>query len=117
MLYIFAISIKLVNATYALSFGCSLYFYFNSLPFSLLFFFLPFSSTFSLVFIHARTQLGVALGFLLPPLIVRNHDDLELVGQDFQLMFYVIAGFTSLLVILVFFCKFFKAHPVYICRL
>lgn len=51
-------------------------------------------------------QLGVALGFLLPPLIVQNHDDLELVGRDFKLMFYMIAGFTTLLVTLVVLCKF-----------
>ncbi|XP_031621871.1 feline leukemia virus subgroup C receptor-related protein 2 [Contarinia nasturtii] len=54
-------------------------------------------------------QLGVALGFLLPPLIVQNHDDLELIGKDFQLMFYMIAGFTTLLVTLV--VLFFQAQP------
>lgn len=53
----------------------------------------------------SHSQLGVALGFLLPPLLVQNHDDLELVGRDFQLMFYLIAGFTTLLVTLVVLCK------------
>lgn len=50
--------------------------------------------------------MGVAMGFLLPPMLVRNHDDLDLVGKDLQLMFYIIAGFTSILVVLVLFCKF-----------
>lgn len=51
------------------------------------------------------SQLGVALGFVLPPLLVGNHEDLTLVGKDLQLMFYLIAGFTSVLVVLVLFCK------------
>ncbi|XP_037046859.1 feline leukemia virus subgroup C receptor-related protein 2 [Bradysia coprophila] len=54
-------------------------------------------------------QLGIAVGFLLPPVIVQNHDDLDLVGQDLQLMFYLIAGFTSVLVVLV--ALFFQAQP------
>lgn len=53
-------------------------------------------------------QLGIAIGFLLPPVIVRNHDDLDLVGQDLQLMFYLIAGFTTVLVVLVALCEFFN---------
>lgn len=51
-------------------------------------------------------QLGVALGFLLPPVLVANHDDLTLVGKDLQLMFYIVAGLTTLLVVLVVFCKY-----------
>ncbi|XP_058836278.1 heme transporter FLVCR2 [Topomyia yanbarensis] len=54
-------------------------------------------------------QLGIAAGFLLPPILVENHDDLNLVGDDLKLMFYLVAGFTSLLVILVL--VFFKAAP------
>lgn len=57
---------------------------------------------FSLLFL----QLGVALGFLLPPVLVANHDDLALVGRDLQLMFYIVAGLTTLLVVLVVFCKY-----------
>lgn len=45
------------------------------------------------------------MGFLLPPMLVRNHDDINLIGKDLQLMFYIIAGFTSILVVLVLFCK------------
>lgn len=57
--------------------------------------------------VFSHSQLGVALGFLLPPLLVQPHDDIELIGRDFQLMFYLIAGFTTLLVTLVVLCKFY----------
>ncbi|XP_013389953.1 feline leukemia virus subgroup C receptor-related protein 1 [Lingula anatina] len=40
-------------------------------------------------------QVGGALGFLLPPVIVKNHDDLDLVGQDLSVMLYSSAGVTS----------------------
>ncbi|XP_055374336.1 feline leukemia virus subgroup C receptor-related protein 2 isoform X2 [Condylostylus longicornis] len=54
-------------------------------------------------------QLGVAIGFVLPPVLVGNHDDLELIGKDLQVMFYMVAGFTSVLVILMI--LFFQDHP------
>ncbi|XP_058054546.1 heme transporter FLVCR2 [Anopheles bellator] len=54
-------------------------------------------------------QLGIAVGFLAPPLLVENHDDISLIGDDLRLMFYIVAGFTTFLVILVLF--FFKAAP------
>ncbi|XP_058465771.1 heme transporter FLVCR2 [Malaya genurostris] len=54
-------------------------------------------------------QLGIAVGFLLPPMLVENHEDLDLVGDDLKLMFYLVAGFTSVLVMLVL--VFFKAAP------
>uniref|UniRef100_A0A2M3Z4T4 Choline/ethanolamine transporter FLVCR1 n=1 Tax=Anopheles braziliensis TaxID=58242 RepID=A0A2M3Z4T4_9DIPT len=54
-------------------------------------------------------QLGIAVGFLVPPLLVENHDDISLIGDDLRLMFYIVAGFTTLLVVLVLF--FFKAAP------
>lgn len=50
--------------------------------------------------------MGVALGFLLPPMLVQNHADIQLIGKDLQLMFYLVAGFTSVLVILVLLCKY-----------
>lgn len=52
-------------------------------------------------------QLGVALGFLIPPMLVKNHDDLTLVGHDLQFMFYLVAGFTTVLLILMLICKIF----------
>ncbi|XP_050091540.1 feline leukemia virus subgroup C receptor-related protein 2 [Anopheles aquasalis] len=54
-------------------------------------------------------QLGIAVGFLVPPMLVENHDDISLIGDDLRLMFYIVAGFTTLLVVLVVF--FFKAAP------
>ncbi|CAO1365862.1 unnamed protein product, partial [Diamesa serratosioi] len=54
-------------------------------------------------------QLGIAVGFILPPTLVKNHDNTELIGKDLQFMFYLVAGFTSVLVVLVIF--FFKAQP------
>jgi hypothetical protein len=50
-------------------------------------------------------QLGIAAGFLLPPMLVENHDDLDLVGNDLRFMFYLVAGFTSVLLIAVLVCK------------
>uniref|UniRef100_U5ERN6 Choline/ethanolamine transporter FLVCR1 n=1 Tax=Corethrella appendiculata TaxID=1370023 RepID=U5ERN6_9DIPT len=54
-------------------------------------------------------QLGIAVGFLFPPMLVQNHDDIEMIGHDLRFMFYLVAGFTSVLVILVLI--FFKAAP------
>uniref|UniRef100_A0A2M4BLW0 Choline/ethanolamine transporter FLVCR1 n=1 Tax=Anopheles marajoara TaxID=58244 RepID=A0A2M4BLW0_9DIPT len=54
-------------------------------------------------------QLGIAVGFLVPPMLVENHDDISLIGDDLRLMFYIVAGFTTFLVVLVLF--FFKAAP------
>ncbi|XP_033740591.1 feline leukemia virus subgroup C receptor-related protein 2-like isoform X1 [Pecten maximus] len=50
-------------------------------------------------------QVGVAVGFLVPPLIVRNSDDLDEIGNDLWAMFIgtaVVTGSLFLLVILVF---------------
>ncbi|XP_035910485.1 feline leukemia virus subgroup C receptor-related protein 2 [Anopheles stephensi] len=54
-------------------------------------------------------QLGIAVGFLVPPMLVENHDDISLIGDDLRLMFYIVAGVTTVLVVLVLF--FFKASP------
>uniref|UniRef100_A0A182MFC6 Uncharacterized protein n=1 Tax=Anopheles culicifacies TaxID=139723 RepID=A0A182MFC6_9DIPT len=53
--------------------------------------------------------LGIAVGFLVPPMLVENHDDISLIGDDLRLMFYIVAGVTTVLVVLVLF--FFKAAP------
>lgn len=55
-------------------------------------------------------QLGVAMGFLIPPMLVKNHDDLDLVGADLQFMFYLVAGFTSVLLVLIILCRSFLAR-------
>lgn len=53
-------------------------------------------------------QLGVALGFLIPPMLVKNHDDLDLVGADLKFMFYSVAGFSSVLLVFIILCGFFN---------
>lgn len=50
-------------------------------------------------------QLGIAVGFVLPPILVKNHADKDLIGRDLQFMFYSVAGFTTILVVLVIFCE------------
>ncbi|KAL5287119.1 hypothetical protein ACFFRR_008205 [Megaselia abdita] len=54
-------------------------------------------------------QLGIAVGFVLPPMLVGNHEDLDLIGSDLKLMFYLVAGLTSVLVVLM--VLFFQDHP------
>ncbi|XP_039277327.1 feline leukemia virus subgroup C receptor-related protein 2 isoform X1 [Nilaparvata lugens] len=46
-------------------------------------------------------QLGVAIGFVFPPMLVGNHDDLSLIGADLKVMYYIVAGITSALLVLV----------------
>ncbi|XP_034102372.1 feline leukemia virus subgroup C receptor-related protein 2 [Drosophila albomicans] len=54
-------------------------------------------------------QLGVAVGFVLPPMLVPNSENLETVGKDLQMMFYLVAGLTSILLVLMIF--FFQDKP------
>ncbi|KAK9747270.1 Major Facilitator Superfamily [Popillia japonica] len=55
------------------------------------------------------TQLGTALSFVLPPLIVKNHDNLDEIGEELSYLFYGIAVFCTVATILVF--LFFKSEP------
>lgn len=54
-------------------------------------------------------QLGVALGFLLPPVMVQNSADDSVISQGLNIMFFGVAGVTTVLFLLVIF--FFKAEP------
>jgi FLVCR family feline leukemia virus subgroup C receptor-related protein len=54
--------------------------------------------------------LGVAVGFLFPPILVKNHDELDLIGRDLLAMFYLVAGLTTILVVLIV-CFFQRAPP------
>nr|XP_022905717.1 uncharacterized MFS-type transporter C09D4.1-like [Onthophagus taurus] len=57
-------------------------------------------------------QLGNAIGFILPPMIVKNHDNLDDIGRELSYMFYGVAAYTTPIVILVyFFCKSQPDHP------
>lgn len=53
-------------------------------------------------------QLGVAVGFVLPSIMVKNHEQLEDIGSDLKVMFYSIAIFSSILLVLMILCK-----PIY----
>ncbi|KAL6256394.1 hypothetical protein P5V15_012507 [Pogonomyrmex californicus] len=54
-------------------------------------------------------QLGIAIGFLFPPMLVPNSENSCDVEKGLQLMFYIVAAFTSLILILILFL--FKSAP------
>lgn len=58
----------------------------------------------ALQFSHA--QLGIAIGFVVPPFLVGNHDDLTMIGNDLRFMFYLVAGFSTVILVLVVFCEY-----------
>jgi hypothetical protein len=55
-------------------------------------------------------QLGVAIGFLLPSMLVKNHDNLDDIGQDLSVMYYSVAGFTTVLLVLILLCEYKVAN-------
>lgn len=61
--------------------------------------------------IRTYFQLGVAIGFLLPPIMVKNNDDKDLVGKDLQVMFSTMVGITTALSIATIICEFLKIDP------
>ncbi|XP_017891804.2 feline leukemia virus subgroup C receptor-related protein 2-like, partial [Ceratina calcarata] len=54
-------------------------------------------------------QLGIAIGFLFPPMLVQNSEDMNIVGRGLQVMFYIVATFTTIILVLI--ALFFKAEP------
>ncbi|KAM9354736.1 choline/ethanolamine transporter flvcr2b [Pholidichthys leucotaenia] len=54
-------------------------------------------------------QLGIAIGFLVPPILVPNVDDIDELAHHIRIMFYITAGVATLLFILVVFV--FQEHP------
>lgn len=50
-------------------------------------------------------QLGIAIGFLLPPMLVKNSDNLDDIGNDLESLFYYVAIATTVLFVLILFCK------------
>nr|XP_033794615.1 feline leukemia virus subgroup C receptor-related protein 1 isoform X2 [Geotrypetes seraphini] len=55
-------------------------------------------------------QLGSAIGFLLPPVLVPNIDDMELVGHNISIMFYGTAAISTVLFLLTLLV--FKEKPM-----
>lgn len=51
------------------------------------------------------SQLGIAIGFLVPPILVPNVDDMDELAHHISIMFYITAGVATLLFILVVFGK------------
>ncbi|XP_070507323.1 choline/ethanolamine transporter flvcr2a isoform X2 [Chironomus tepperi] len=54
-------------------------------------------------------QLGIAIGFIFPSIMVKNSDDMNQIRNDLQLMFYSVAAFTTILAVLI--CIFFQKAP------
>ncbi|XP_043255366.1 feline leukemia virus subgroup C receptor-related protein 2-like isoform X2 [Colletes gigas] len=54
-------------------------------------------------------QLGIAIGFLFPPMLVQSSEDPSVVGRGLQIMFYIVAAFSTIILCLIIF--FFKAEP------
>lgn len=62
-------------------------------------------SHFLLLFCASHLQMGIAMGFLLPPMLVPNVDDVNELEGYIRIMFYISAGVASFLFILVIICK------------
>ncbi|XP_015592591.1 feline leukemia virus subgroup C receptor-related protein 2 isoform X2 [Cephus cinctus] len=54
-------------------------------------------------------QLGVAIGFLFPPMLVKSSTDNAIIGGGLQVMFYIVAALTSIILVLIL--LFFKEQP------
>lgn len=54
---------------------------------------------------HTVFQLGIAIGFLVPPILVPNVDDMDELASHIRVMFYITAGVATLLFVLVVFGK------------
>ncbi|KAM0732151.1 Choline/ethanolamine transporter flvcr2a [Formica fusca] len=54
-------------------------------------------------------QLGIAIGFLFPPMLVPNSDNICNIERGLRLMFYIVAAFTTFVLALILF--FFKSAP------
>ena len=71
--------------------------------------------------LFSSQKLGIAIGFLLPSIMVKNNDDISQIGNDLQLMFYSVAGFTTILAVLICLCKkinlFYFIFCIYQCLL
>ncbi|XP_050466312.1 feline leukemia virus subgroup C receptor-related protein 2 isoform X2 [Cataglyphis hispanica] len=54
-------------------------------------------------------QLGIAIGFLFPPMLVPNSDNICNIERGLRLMFYIVAAFTTFVLALIL--VFFKSAP------
>jgi len=51
-------------------------------------------------------QLGISLGFLLGPIIVKNHDSLDDIGKDLSRLCWIVAIISTIAFVLALTCKF-----------
>lgn len=56
-------------------------------------------------------QLGIAMGFLLPPMLVPNVDNMDELAHHIRVMFYITAGVATFLFLLVVFGKAHRGDP------
>lgn len=56
-------------------------------------------------FFASHLQMGIAIGFLVPPMLVPNVDDMNELAYHIRTMFYICAGVASVLFILVIISK------------
>ena len=50
-------------------------------------------------------QVGVALGFLIPPAVVKNHDELDNIGHDLNVLCYGYAIGPTVVLLLLLVCE------------
>jgi len=55
-------------------------------------------------------QLGISLGFLLGPIIVKNHDSLDDIGKDLSRLCWIIAIVSTIVLALALTCKFINYY-------
>ncbi|XP_051156565.1 feline leukemia virus subgroup C receptor-related protein 2-like [Leptopilina boulardi] len=53
--------------------------------------------------------LGIAIGFYIPPIVIKNHENLDKIGEEIQLLNYIYAGITTVMAIIIII--FFKEEP------
>lgn len=52
------------------------------------------------------------MGFVLPPIMVHNHEDLNLVGADLKFMYIILATFATILLLIIVFCELISLHTL-----
>lgn len=59
------------------------------------------------------TQLGTAAGFLVPPVVVKNHEDVRKIGDDLSILTYGTGIFASVVAFAVVICKNFIFQTIF----
>ena len=62
-------------------------------------------------------QLGIAIGFLVPPILVPNVEDMDELAGHIRFMFYITAGVATLLFVLVVIGMYCKTSSLTVCLL